>query len=301
MPATATTIRKDETWPQRTVQKGGERRSGPRGADRTSVFGSRRQGAHRSADIRRGLAARSLSVNAIPARQPRRTHNALEGGATYMQSVLAGFVLLLYKLLNSLDIFPSSGNSTISRFLSANARTSDCSRCNSLAASRMARQPRRTHNALEGGATYMQSVLAGFVLLLYKLLNSLDIFPSSGNSTISRFLSANARTSDCSRCNSLAASRISSCLRVGVLVIESQMELVCPYVLLGVALWAFVYAGGLHATLARRPRHRKAGRLPPREVFAGVSIMPDESNCQQRPPIEASMDAFTLPGCVTFR
>ena len=56
----------------------------------------------------------------------------------------------------------------------------------------------------------MQSVLAGFVLLLYKLLNSLDIFPFSGNSTISRFLSANARTSDCSRCNSLAASRISS-------------------------------------------------------------------------------------------
>ena len=45
----------------------------------------------------------------------------------------------------------------------------------------------------------MQSVLAGFVLLLYKLLNSLDIFPFSGNSTISRFLSANARTSDCSR------------------------------------------------------------------------------------------------------
>ena len=163
-------IRKDETWPQRTVQKGGEWRSGPRGADRTSVFGSRRQGAHRSADIRRGLAARSLSVNAIPARQPRRTHNALEGGATYMQSVLAGFVLLLYKLLNSLDIFPSSGKSTISRFLSANARTSDCSRCNSLAASRIS-------SCLRVGV-----------------------------------LSANARTSDCSRCNSLAASRISSCL-----------------------------------------------------------------------------------------
>ena len=187
MPATATTIRKDETWPQRTVQKGGEWRSGPRGADRTSVFGSRRQGAHRSADIRRGLAARSLSVNAIPARQPRRTHNALEGGATYMQSVLAGFVLLLYKLLNSLDIFPSSGKSTISRFLSANAEslqlltqpitfplTNQDVRLLALQLlsckphqflSSPARQPRRTHNALEGGATHMQSVLAGFVLL----------------------------------------------------------------------------------------------------------------------------------------
>ena len=33
---------------------------------------------------------------------------------------------------------------------------------------------------LLGGATYMQSVLAGFVLLLYKLLNSLDIFPMPG-------------------------------------------------------------------------------------------------------------------------
>ena len=128
-PATATTIRKDETWPQRTVQKGGEWRSGPRGADRTSVFGSRRQGAHRSADIRRGLAARSLSVNAIPARQPRRTHNALEGGATYMQSVLAGFVLLLYKLLNSLDIFPMPGLKSLPCRVPSGAATAPDAQC----------------------------------------------------------------------------------------------------------------------------------------------------------------------------
>jgi Na+/H+ antiporter len=34
------------------------------------------------------------------------------------------------------------------------------------------------------------------------------------------------------------------------LLSRSRVYLLSPYILLGVALWAFVYAGGLHATLA---------------------------------------------------
>jgi hypothetical protein len=49
------------------------------------------------------------------------------------------------------------------------------------------------------------------------------------------------------------------------LLSRSKVYLLSPYILLGVALWAFVYASGLHATLAWRSAGAGRSDAPARQ------------------------------------